>query len=247
MNPTPTERQRDFYDGIAGQYHDLRYGSRYGKLFRALHHEALSDLLALVSPNARVLEVACGTGHTTELLYQRGVDFIACDLTPRMLERARQRLSGPAPFLIADAGVLPFPEAQFDVVISTRFLHLFDIVDQHRMLGEMVRVLRPGGRLIVDFDNFVSRWVLAIPHLLYNLARYRRLAPETEYNRIGQVENMLASLGLSDLRSIGVGGYHLIVPALISPQFAVRLGRMHQGRSMRVLAEQFVTTGIKSR
>lgn len=245
MNPTPTEKHRNFYTGIAGQYHDLRYGGRYGRLFRALHHEVLGELLASVSPGARVLEVACGTGHTTELLHRMGVSFIACDLTPRMLERARQRLSGPAPFLIADATRLPFPAGQFDAVISTRFLHLFPVGDQQRILAEMVRVLRPGGRLIVDFDNLVSRWVLAVPHLFYNLIRYQRFAPETVYNRIGQVEGMLAAMGLSDLRSIGIGGYHLILPALLSSQLAMNLGRAHRHRPARAFAEQFVTTGIK--
>jgi SAM-dependent methyltransferase len=162
-----------------------------------------------------------------------------------MIAQARRRLAGEISHVIADAGVLPFPDDHFNVVISTRFLHLFPPHHQRQFLSEMMRVLRPGGRLIVDFDNFSSRWLLAVPHLLYNLARYRRLAPEAFYNRVSQVEQTFAELGVVGVRSIGIGGYHLVVPAIVSRSLALRLGSLHRGRPGRFMAEQFVTTGTK--
>lgn len=235
---------QSFYTDIAGKYHSLRYGGRYGGLFRQLHHEVLDTLLPNGS-TARVLEVACGTGHTTELLQAKGNDYIACDLTNGMLEHARERLGATAQLVRTNALRLPFPEASFDVVLSTRFLHLFPVERQRLILAEMLRVLKPEGRLVVDFDNFTSRWLLALPHLFYNLLFYRRLAPDTHYNRIRTTETMLGELGLTHLDSIGVAGYHLVIPSYFSHALALRLGRGHRGKPWRILAEQFVTTGIK--
>jgi ubiquinone/menaquinone biosynthesis C-methylase UbiE len=238
------EFHKTFYTDIAGKYHGLRYGGRYGGLFRQLHHEILDGLLPSGSTD-RVLEIACGTGHTTELLQAKGIDYVACDLTPNMLEQARQRLGSSAPLARANALHLPFPTASFDIVLSTRFLHLFPMERQRLLLAEMLRVLKPGGRMVVDFDNFTSRWVLALPHLLYNLLRYRRMAPDTHYNRIPATEALLLELGLTQPTSIGVAGYHLVIAELLSHAFALRLGRYHRSKPWRILAEQFVTTGTK--
>ncbi len=236
---------RQFYGGIAHEYHRLRYGSRYGRLFRTLHHQVLRSILARLPSGARVLEVACGSGHGTELLQAMGLSYVACDLTPEMIAQARERLDAPAAFVLANALRLPFADGQFDAVVSTRFLHLFERGGQRQILAEMVRVLRPGGTLVVDFDNFTSRWLLAVPHLCYNLVRYRRLAPDTHYNRIAEVEQTLCGLGLRELRSTGVGGFHLALPASFSQRLAERLGAAHRTGALRCLAEQFVTTGTR--
>jgi len=238
------QHHESFYTEIARKYHHLRYSGRYGNLFRKLHHEIFDEILSIVPPG-RVLEVACGTGHMTELLKSKSLDYIACDLTADMLEQARERLGRTAPLVRTNALQLPFPDASFDVVLSTRFLHLFAPERQELILHEMLRVLKPGGRMIVDFDNFTSRWLLAVPHLIYNLIRYHRLAPEAFYNRIGPVEQLLRKLGLEQLLSQGVAGYHLILPAMFSRESALRLGRAHKHRPWRFLAEQFVTTGLK--
>lgn len=243
MSPDDQNRQ-SFYDEIAGSYHRRRYETLYGRLFRLLHHGVLREALNGLA-GGRLLEVACGTGHTTELLRAMQLDFIACDLTPGMLAQLRSRLGGDLPVIRANAMRLPFADEAFDGVISTRFLHLFAQPDQQALLIEMVRVLKPGGKLLVDFDNLVSRWFLAVPHLLYNVVRYRRLAPDTHYNRIPAVEQALRRLNLGGIRSVGVGGYHLVVPAALSFRAALRAGVAHRHRPWRSLAEQFVVIGTK--
>lgn len=243
--PPPQSDYQGFYDRIAHDYHRSRYGTRYGRLFRALHQGALGELLTALPAGAFALEVACGTGHTTELLRDRRIEFIACDLTPNMLQELRERVGIDLRLVRSDAMCLPFADASFDLVVSTRFMHLFEPVHQKRLLLEMHRVLRPGGRLIVNFDHFTSRWLLAVPHLAYNLIRYRRLAPDTHYNRIAQTERLLTDCGFTQIDSIGIGGYHLIVPALYSPALALRWGIRHQHSPWRWLAEQFVCTGLR--
>lgn len=108
----------------------------------------------------RVLEVAIGTGRNLSY-YPPGVDLVGVDVSPRMLEaaglRARQLLRR-VELQVADAQSLPFEQATFDTVVAT--LTLCSIPDDRRALGEMARVLRPGGQLVL-LDHVASP-VLAV-------------------------------------------------------------------------------------
>jgi ubiquinone/menaquinone biosynthesis C-methylase UbiE len=244
MRNQDTQRYKDFYTGIAHQYDATRYETKYGRVFRRLHHETLMGLLRDVSKEKQVLEVACGTGHTTRILKKLDLQYFCCDLTPGMVFQASEELR-TTNFFVANAFKLPLSDSTLDVVISTRFLHLFPLSEQKRLLKEFYRVLRPGGKMIVDFDYVSSHRVLALPKLGYNLIRYRRVAADTNYNSISDVETFLGSLGANRISSIGVGGYHLWLLALLSSSAAVTFGRMHRGRPLRLFAEQFVTVAEK--
>ena len=238
---------RDFYANESKVYHSRRYGGLYGKLFKRLHHETLRQMLEKTTGDD-VLEVACGTGHTSTLLSELGVRFIACDLTPAMMEKAKDRLAGKTiipEFLEADAFNLPFKENSFDVIISTRFLHLFEMDKQEELFEEFNRVLKPGGYLIVDFDNWYSRWIMLIPYLFYNLIKYQRLAPFSVYNRIYKTKCMLLKKGINPIQIQGVGGTHLLLPAMISFNLGLQLGKIHRQWPMLFAAEQFVVLGQK--
>lgn len=96
-----------------------------------------------------VLEVAVGTGLNLAE-YPAGVRLVGIDVSPGMLEIARRRAStsGAAVDLrVADAEALEFPDASFDTVVCT--FSLCAIPDHGRAISEMIRVLRPGGRLLL--------------------------------------------------------------------------------------------------
>lgn len=246
MRTSDTGRFRKFYENEAARYHSSRYSTRYGALFEKLHHEVIHDLLTKLPGNGMVLEIACGTGHLTSLLAELDLHFVSCDLTPDMMQQARTRVGMRGNFILTDAFRLPFPNGAFDAVVSSRFLHLFSHAEQERLLGEMLRVLRVGGLLIVDFDNFTSRWLWAIPYLIYNLIRYRRFAPYAVYNRITLTESLVERLGVYSPSSIGVGGTHLVLPALFARNIALQLGRFHRHGILKHLSEQFIVTGAKA-
>jgi ubiquinone/menaquinone biosynthesis C-methylase UbiE len=246
MQKSDTGRFRKFYENEAARYHSSRYRTRYGALFEKWHHEIIRDLLVKLPDDDMVLEIACGTGHLTSLLADLGLQFVSSDLTPEMMQQARARAGMRGNFILTNAFRLPFPDGAFSAVVSSRFLHLFNHTEQEHLLREMLRVLRPGGILIVDFDNFTSRWLWAIPYLIYNLIRYHRIAPYAVYNRIGRTESLIQRLGVQSLSSIGVGGTHLVLPALISRNFALRLGRYHRHGYLRHLSEQFIVSGVKA-
>jgi SAM-dependent methyltransferase len=103
-----------------------------------------------VRPGHDVLDVACGTGNAAIRAAQAGGRVVGVDLTPQLFEAGR-RLAREAEVEIewveGDAEELPFPDARFDVVLST-FGCMF--APRHLVTArELARVLRPGGRLCV--------------------------------------------------------------------------------------------------
>jgi SAM-dependent methyltransferase len=96
----------------------------------------------------RVLDVAAGAGNAALAAARRFADVTAADYVPALLERGRERAAGerlPVTFVEGDAEALPFPDASFDVVLST-FGVMF-APDQPRAARELLRVCRPGGTI----------------------------------------------------------------------------------------------------
>lgn len=101
-----------------------------------------------VRPGQRVLDVACGTGVVSVTAARIGAKVTGLDLTPELLERAREnsRIAGvEVDWHEGDVEKLPFADAAFDVVLS-EFGHIF-APRPEVALGEMLRVLKPGGTI----------------------------------------------------------------------------------------------------
>ncbi|MFG1705795.1 class I SAM-dependent methyltransferase [Nonomuraea sp. M3C6] len=95
-----------------------------------------------------VLDLGCGTGSLSLLLAERGHRVLGVDLAPRMVERARAKLSGTsAAVLVADAARPPVGERSFDVVLARHLL--WTIPDPEAALARWAGLLRPGGRLVL--------------------------------------------------------------------------------------------------
>jgi len=120
----------------------------------------------------RVLDLCCGTGDLTVMLARRGrggTRVVGADYSRGMLEVARRKLrreglASRVEFVRADAGELPFADASFDAIgIGFAFRNLtFRNPRRDRHLAEMLRVLAPGGRLVVaetsQPPNALVRW-----------------------------------------------------------------------------------------
>lgn len=109
--------------------------------------ESLCEALDLRAGES-VLDVAAGNGNASLAAARRWCDVTATDYVGALLERARERADAerlPITFREADAEALPFPDASFDVVLST-FGVMFT-PDQDRAASEMLRVCKPGGRI----------------------------------------------------------------------------------------------------
>jgi SAM-dependent methyltransferase len=110
--------------------------------------DAAFAAVAEVAPH-RVLEAGCGWGEFAERLARElGADVMAVDLSPRMVKLARER---GVDARIADVQALPFADGEFDCVVANWML--YHVPDLDQALGELARVLRPGGRLVAATNS----------------------------------------------------------------------------------------------
>jgi ubiquinone/menaquinone biosynthesis C-methylase UbiE len=116
------------------------------------------SLLAL-QPGERVLVPGVGTGADLPLL-PTAVEVLGIDLTPAMLQRARQHGRPGVELRVMNAERLELPDASFDAVLLHQVLE--PVRDPSACLAEAARVLRPGGRISV-FDKFIPEDAAASP------------------------------------------------------------------------------------
>jgi demethylmenaquinone methyltransferase / 2-methoxy-6-polyprenyl-1,4-benzoquinol methylase len=101
-----------------------------------------------LSPGDRVLDLAAGTGVSTVELARSGAYAVGCDFSLGMLRAGRSRPDRQhVPLVAGDALGLPFGDGVFDA--ATISFGLRNVADVGHALGEMARVVRPGGRLVV--------------------------------------------------------------------------------------------------
>jgi len=100
----------------------------------------------VVWPGDRVLDACCGTGDLAVEAERRGGRVVGLDFSERMLERARPK-SGAIEWVQGDALALPFADGEFDV--ATVGFGVRNLADLEGGLHELVRVLRPGGKIAV--------------------------------------------------------------------------------------------------
>jgi ubiquinone/menaquinone biosynthesis C-methylase UbiE len=146
------------YTPIAGTYDETRYQSPDHRFNEQLRADAILELLRPLEPDMTVADVATGTGRGALYMAPSVKQVIGIDGTPAMLERARANADragiANVEFVVGDAFRLAFPDGMFDRVISLNFLHLFLPVERQALLvEEMARVLKPGGKLVVELDN----------------------------------------------------------------------------------------------
>jgi demethylmenaquinone methyltransferase / 2-methoxy-6-polyprenyl-1,4-benzoquinol methylase len=157
------------FDRIAGVYDVMNSVMTAG-----LHHrwrERAADL-ARVGPGSRALDVATGTGDLAIALARRGGEVVGSDFSEGMLERARVK-NRDVRWEQANALALPYPDNAFDA--ATVGFGARNFSDLRGGLSEMVRVVRPGGHVVVleittptkpPLSTFFSLWFDHIVPLL---------------------------------------------------------------------------------
>jgi SAM-dependent methyltransferase len=119
----------------------------------ARRRERVLELLrrhARLGPGARVLECGCGPGGQLRAVAATGAATVGVDLNPRLLADARDA-SPSARFARADVEALPFRDGAFDAVLCVGVLSY--LREDARAIGELARVVRPGGVVVVANPN----------------------------------------------------------------------------------------------
>ncbi len=163
MTTTP-ER---FYDTIAGEFDALMNPYDLERRLEVVFEDLLGGRPLT---GFSVLDVGCGTGSFTLAAVGRGARVTSLDIGVELLRRARDK-GAPRP-VAGDVAMLPFPDRSFDVVISSECIE--HTPHPERSVADMLRVLRPGGTLVLTCPNRAWRWSVAIANTL-NLRPYRGL------------------------------------------------------------------------
>jgi ubiquinone/menaquinone biosynthesis C-methylase UbiE len=148
------------FDRLAADY-DSWYQTSIGARSEALEKEAVLGL-ADPLPGEKALDVSCGTGNYAIALAGKGARVTAVDPSAAMLEIARSkafRAKLPIDYRRGTAEDLPFADDSFDLLTAVLMLEF--ISSPGEVLSEMLRVLRPGGRLVIGVLGKYSLWAAA--------------------------------------------------------------------------------------
>jgi ubiquinone/menaquinone biosynthesis C-methylase UbiE len=106
---------------------------------------------AQLTAGEAALDLGCGTGTLALMLHaeQPGAEIVGLDADPEILSAARRKAATAIDFDQGMSNDLPYAEAQFDLVVSTLFFHHLSDTDKATTASEVLRVLKPGGRLVV--------------------------------------------------------------------------------------------------
>lgn len=138
------------------------YERKWSHYVRATAEQTLAR--TVFDPGMSVLDVGCGTGELLHRLKRshRGGLLAGVDPSGEMLALARRRLPPEVILLRAWAERIPFPDRQFDLVISCNMFHY--IADPQVAVAEMRRVLKPGGSLVITdwCDDYLACWLCGL-------------------------------------------------------------------------------------
>ena len=150
---TMTNASTQYFDQVAGEWDSIRAGY----FTEAVREAAISK--AYLRPEMAVADVGAGTGFMAAGLAPLVSQVHVIDGSTAMLEVARRNLSqyGNIEYHAADGGSIPLADESIDVVFANMYLH--HCPDPAAAIGEMVRLLKPGGRLMItDMDAHSYAW-----------------------------------------------------------------------------------------
>jgi len=167
----------------------------YDRVIGKPYRESLHDLLRLPT-DTWLLDAGGGTGRVAAYLRPHVGRLVVSDRSVNMLKEAHKK--GELLTVRAVSETLPFPDAFFGRILVVDSLHHFD--DQHRALGELLRVLAPGGRLVIEEPDIslLSVKIVALLEKLFLMG--------SRFLRAADIIDIFRDYGLS--ASLAERGHH---------------------------------------
>lgn len=177
-----------FWDKIAGLY-DLFETIYNGKVYRALGQKVAAE----IGPDDLVLECACGTGAISRDIAKKCRKLLATDASAEMLKRAAKKCRGCGNVTIRrmDMTHIRCGDNRFDRVVAGNVIHLLE--DPRAALAELVRVCRPGGKIVIPtyITSGVNQKAVRLLEAFgadfkcqYDLESYRKFFADAGYRHV---------------------------------------------------------------
>lgn len=199
-----------------------RYGRRYDLVFGAVFHQGRRTVIDQmgISPGDHVLEVGVGTGLSLPE-YPEGVRVTGVDLSPEMIELARDRVEQQelpnVTLAEMDASDMHFADGCFDHVVA---MYVISVAPEpERVLSEMRRVCKPGGDLfIVNHFRHHNPVIRSCERALAPLSRLVGFRPDFELTEFVEAND----LDVIDTRPVNLFGYWTMLRANREPRSELR-------------------------
>ena len=243
--PGRLEREIEFHRGIAHRAEMIwNWDSPSGRRRAARRSEIFAREGGL-GPGQRALEVGCGTGIFLAAAATTGAHIVALDLSADLLVQAQARLdkAGGVRLSLGNAEQMPFRKESFDVAYGSSILHHLNI---DAALTEILRVLRPGGRIVFAEPNILNPQVAVMFHLGLTKKYFGVSPDEMAFSRF-RAARALRTAGFA---AIAIKPFDFLHPA--TPPAAMdavaRIGRVLEAIPLlREIAGSMLITAAKPR
>jgi 2-polyprenyl-3-methyl-5-hydroxy-6-metoxy-1,4-benzoquinol methylase len=156
------------------------FSSSAAYLWRA-YDRRLADVVALVRPGLRVLEIGCGVGSDLHWLALRGADVTGIDVKSEWTDAARELTQhvrekiGPVSVRIERINLLDLPDAQYDLIYMKDTFHHLEPRDQ--IVAKIASLLAPGGKIVIVEPN---AWNPAIQYKMFRIRGFRTIIDKVD-------------------------------------------------------------------
>lgn len=176
---------------------------------------AMAARVAPPRKGMKVLDIGCGTGAQLAIYQEGECQVSGIDLSQPMLKIARSKLDNQAVLINGNALRMPYPDATFDLVLSSLFLHQLNPGIRAAVLGEALRVLQPEGQLLlIDFHTEDKRSMKGkLTHSIISVveffAGWEHFSNSRDFIAHGGIPSLAAGLGLKNRKTFVVGNENL--------------------------------------
>jgi ubiquinone/menaquinone biosynthesis C-methylase UbiE len=188
-----SEANYDF-DKLADSY-DKWYDSAAGRMYDRLEKKAFDSLVGNHNNGKQLLEIGCGTGHWSRYFSDKGFEITGIDISAKMIKIANKKNIPHCRFQTADGQNLSFFDNSFDAAAAITVLEFSK--NPEKIISEMVRCVKPKGRLLLGVLNSLSA---------YNQKRQKNINGVYAYGRLfspRQLKNLLERFGAVKMQIAG--------------------------------------------
>ena len=186
------DKTKQHFNQTAANYNS----SHDGKFVEPMYGAIVKEINKLQS--GKILDVGCGNGNLFDLLPDGKYELFGVDFSENMIKEAKKKCGQKASFSVADAENLPFDNNTFDFIVCNASFHHY--IHPNKVLEEMHRVLKDGGRLLIG-DPYIPTVVRPVINV------FTKFSKEGDYHFYGlnEMKKLFVKNSFSPISSFKTG------------------------------------------